>query len=156
MASAYAVKDFIEEGFERLKSDKDCDDDNRCAAGDETPKKGKETEVESGCWYCNRGTTVKNKTFILINNRGMNVEHISSFYYDSATQRICIRILETFVYECYVPLSEGPFILANLQKALNDGEDFNFHFSRTKQNSSFFQRMFCARERLYKEKITME
>lgn len=136
MASAYAVKDFIEKGYERLKSDKDCDDDNRCAAGDETPKKG--------------------KTFILINNRGMNVEHISSFYYESATQRICIRILETFVYECYVPLSEGPFILANLQKALNDGEDFNFHFSRTKQNSSFFQRMFCARERLYKEKITME
>jgi hypothetical protein len=83
----------------------------------------------------------------------MSVPHISSFYYESATERICIRLLETYVYEWYVPLSEGPFILMELQKALNAGKDFNFHFSRTKKNSTFFQRVFCSTEKSYKERI---
>ena len=95
---------------------------------------------------------IKDKRFVLINNKGLNVEAISSFFYDSVNQRICIHLLETYVMEWYVPLSEGNFILVGLQKALNACEDFNFHFSRTKANSTFFQRIFSANERTYKDK----
>jgi hypothetical protein len=133
MESEHLVKDFVEKDYMELKSN-----ERKCGCG------------QTDCVYNEEEEEKKGKTFILINNRGMNVDHISSFYYDIARQKICIRKFETFVYECFVPLSEGPFILANLQKALNAGEDFNFHFTRTKENSTFFQRLFCATERLYR------
>lgn len=75
--------------------------------------------------------------FVLINNIGMNVTKISSFFYNSARQEIYIILEENYgdPWHWFVPLSEGRFILTGLQKALNAKENFNFHFTKQKSNS---------------------
>ena len=85
-------------------------------------KKSKEAQTEE-----------KNKDFILINNIGMNVSSITSFFYNTSHEEIYIFINENYVdpWKWFVPLSEGPFILMELQKTLNEKKDFNFHFTRT-------------------------
>lgn len=79
----------------------------------------------------------KSNDFVLINNIGMNVNKISSFFYNSGRQEIYIFLEENYgePWHWFVPLSEGPFILAGLQKALNQKENFNFHFTKQKTNS---------------------
>ena len=75
----------------------------------------------------------KNKDFILINNIGMNVSSISSFFYNSGREEIYVIINENYAdpWKWFVPLSEGAFILIELQKTLNEKKDFNFHFTKT-------------------------
>jgi hypothetical protein len=93
------------------------DNDNEKATQTEPPKKGND--------------------FVLINNIGMNVSRISSFFYNSSRQEIYIIIEENYSdpWHWFVPLSEGPFILSGLQKALNSNENFNFHFTKEKSNN---------------------
>lgn len=73
--------------------------------------------------------------FILINNVGINVSYISHFYYNSEQEEISISIKEGRKWCWFVPLGEGRFILHNLQKALNERKNFNFHFERIKPKS---------------------
>ena len=97
-----------------------------------TPEGGKEKETQTK----DEKLPKKANDFVLINNIGMNVSKISSFFYNSAQQEIYIILEENYgdPWHWFVPLSEGPFILAGIQKTLNDKQSLNFHFTKTKSS----------------------
>ncbi len=72
------------------------------------------------------------KEFIFINNVIFNTMDVSTVAYESSQEKIILRTYSTN-FTWYVPLTEGPFILTKMEKALNEGENINFHYSKEKR-----------------------